>query len=76
MIGELKPTPDTFFGRNQRYLEKMGKRLDAWNKGKEHSASLQRVRTQMAGVCGKLPSADPARAACDSALQPAKAARA
>ncbi len=76
VIGELKPAPDTFFGRNQRALEKMGKRLETWNKGKEHTASLQRVRAQMASVCRKLPSNDPARAACDGALRPAKVAKA
>ncbi len=74
VIGELKPTPDTFFGRNQKSLERMGKRLDAWNKGNEHAASVRRVRAQMSDVCGKLPASDPARAACDGALQPAKAA--
>ncbi len=76
VIGELQPTPDTFFGRNQKSLERMGKKLDAWNKGKEHAASLQRVRGRMADVCGKLPSGDPARGACDSALRPAKATQA
>ncbi|HQR12298.1 MAG TPA: thioredoxin family protein [Casimicrobiaceae bacterium] len=73
VVGELKPTPDTFFGRNQKSLERLGRKLEAWNKGNEHAASLQKVRGQMAGVCGKLPSGDPARAACDGALWPAKA---
>jgi hypothetical protein len=76
VIGELDATPDTFFGRNQRSLDKMGKKLAAWDKGSEQKAALQRIRAQMAGVCAKLPGADPARAACDGALRPAQAAQA
>ena len=40
----------------------------AWNKDKQHAAAMQRIRAQMAGVCAKLPAADPAHAACDGAL--------
>jgi hypothetical protein len=76
VIGELDAKPDTFFGRNQKSLERMGKRLAAWNKGNAHGESLQRIQAQMAGVCAKLPAADPAHAACDSALLPATKARA
>jgi thiol-disulfide isomerase/thioredoxin len=71
VIGELDAKPDTFFGRNQKSLERMGKRLAAWNKGNAHGESLQRIRAEMAGVCAKLPAADPAQAACSGALQPA-----
>jgi hypothetical protein len=75
VIGELDAKADTFFGRNQRVLERMGKKLAAWNKGNLHNESLQRIHAQMAGVCGKLPATDPARAACDGALRPAKSAQ-
>jgi len=71
VIGELDAKPDTFFGRNQKSLERLGKRLAAWNKGDAHRESMQRIQAQMAGVCAKLPAADPARAACASALLPA-----
>ena len=74
VIGELEAKPDTFFGRNQRALEKMGKKLTAWNKDNQHGASVQRIRAQMTSVCAKLPAGDPARATCDGALQPAKSA--
>ena len=73
IIGELEPTPETFYERNRRALERMGMELAAWNKDKRHEASLQRIRSEMAGVCAKLPAADPARATCDGALRPAKA---
>jgi hypothetical protein len=76
VIGELDAKPDTFFGRNQKSLERIGKKLAAWNKGNAHGGSMQRIQAQMAGVCAKLPAADPARAACGSALLPAKTTKA
>jgi hypothetical protein len=75
VIGELDARPDTFFGRNQRALDRIGKKLTAWNNDKQHNDSVQRIGTQMASVCGKLPAGDPARAVCDNALRPAKTAK-
>jgi hypothetical protein len=75
VIGELDARPDTFFGRNQRALDRIGRKLTAWNTDKQHNDSLQRIRAQMAGVCGKLPAGDPARGVCDNALRPAKTAQ-
>jgi thiol-disulfide isomerase/thioredoxin len=77
VIGELEPEPDTFYGRNQRALEKMSRKLAAWEKeqrGAQRDASLKRLRTQMAGVCARLPAADPARPNCDAVLHLAPAA--
>ena len=76
VIGELDASPDTFFGRNQRALEKMGKRLAAWEKGGQNKAAVRQIRVAMSGVCAKLPAADPARAACDGALRPSPVKRA
>ena len=73
VIGELEPTPETFYERNRRVLERMGKELAAWNKDKKHDASVNRIRAELASVCAKLPTADPARATCDGALSPKKA---
>jgi len=73
VIGELEATPETFYDRNRRALERMGKELAGWNRNGQHNASVQRIRAQMAKVCAQLPAADPARAACDGALRPAKA---
>ena len=76
VIGELEPVPDTFYDRNRRSLEKMAKKLLAWNKTHPHADTLRRVRTQLASVCAKLPGGDPARAACDGVWNPPKAGRA
>ena len=70
VVAELPPGPDTFFERNRRALENIGRQLAAWNKGGRHNASLTRIRAQMAAVCTTLPAADPARATCNGVLRP------
>jgi len=74
VIGALDPVPDTFYGRNLRSLERMGKRLNEWGKAPAQRAVFARIRSQMDGVCAKLPAGEPARAKCSGAL-PAPAAR-
>jgi hypothetical protein len=74
VIGELDPTPDTFYERNLRGLERMGAKLSAWGKQPAQAAALARIRAQMSDVCAKIPSTDPTRAKCEGALrQPARA---
>ena len=76
VIGELDPTPDTFYERNRRGLERMGEKLEAWNARHQHNAAVARIRAQMSVVCGKLPETDPARAVCDGVMRPSKGANA
>lgn len=76
VIGELDPTPDTFYERNRRSLERMGKKLAAWNKDNRHDDSLKRILTRMASVCAKLPAPDPARTTCSGVLRPVTGAKA
>jgi len=72
VIGDIDATPATFYGRSQRSLDRIGKKLTAWNKDQQHGASLARIRAQMAAVCAKLPSGDPARTTCDEVLSTRK----
>jgi hypothetical protein len=76
VIGELDPTPDTFYERNRRSLERMGEKLAAWNRDRRHDDSLKRIRARMAGVCAKLPASDPARTTCSGVLRPTGGAKA
>jgi thiol-disulfide isomerase/thioredoxin len=76
VIGELDPTPDTFYERNRRGLERMGGKLAAWNAQHRHEPAMARIRAQMAAVCAKLPAADPARATCNGVMRSAKGASA
>ncbi len=75
VIAELDATPDTFYGRNGRSLDRMGKKLSAWSKDK-HEAALNRVRAQMATVCAKLPAGDPAQGTCNAVLNTANVSKA
>jgi hypothetical protein len=68
VIGELDAIPDTFYDRNRRALERIDKRLAAWNKSGMHSDALRRLAAQMGSVCAKLPAGDPARATCGAVL--------
>jgi hypothetical protein len=70
VIGELEPVPDTFYDRNLRSLERMGKKLAGWSKEPAQRAALVRIRAQMDGVCAQLPAGDPIRAKCGAALRP------
>ena len=70
VIGELEPVPETFYDRNLRGLERMGKKLSDWGKQPAQKAALERIRGQMDAVCAKLPAGDPSRAKCKEALRP------
>jgi len=76
VIGELEATPETFYERNQRALERVGKNLAKWNKGNAHADAVRRLTADMAGVCAKVPAGDPARATCDRVLKPGTASNA
>jgi LPS O-antigen subunit length determinant protein (WzzB/FepE family) len=64
VLAELEAVPETFYERNRRGLEKMGRRLRAWNGQGQHAALLKKLTTQLDAVCAKLPAQDEARAAC------------
>ena len=76
VIGELEPSPDTFYERNRRSLERMGTNLAAWNKDNRHNEAVRKLRAEMGSVCAKLPAADPAHAICEGTLRSASAAKA
>jgi hypothetical protein len=73
VIAELEPVPDTFYERNQRSLERIGRNLAKWSQDPAHRAAVQHLRAEMAGVCAKLPAGDPARVNCDRSLGPSAA---
>jgi hypothetical protein len=74
VIGELEAKPDTFYDRNRRGLERMGRKLAEWNKTGAHGDSVKRIEVQMHGVCTHLPKGDAARESCERVLRPAPAA--
>ena len=73
LFTEAAAQPDAFFERSARSLQRVGTKLQGWNQGGKHAAVLARLQSQLAAVCGKLPSTDPQRAVCDGVLHPAAA---
>ena len=69
VFGELAKTDNAFYERNRAYLEKLGKKLGDWNKGGKHQVSWQRAKTQLDGICAKLPDGDPQKPVCQSVLK-------
>ncbi len=69
VLAELEAVPETFYERNRRGLEKMGQRLQSWNKGGLHKAALNKFKVQLDAVCAKLPEQDETRAACSAVFQ-------
>jgi thioredoxin-related protein len=70
VIAELEPLPETFYDRNLRGLQRMGRKLAGWAKEPGRSAALERIRAEMDAVCAKLPAGDSARDRCAGALRP------
>ena len=65
IIGELDAAPETFYERNRRSLEKMGKQLTTWSQKSQQAPVLKKLAAQMDAVCAKLPDKDTAREACE-----------
>jgi thioredoxin-related protein len=65
VLGELATTPDAFYERNARSVQRIGTKLMAWNAQGKYQASLQRLARRLAPVCAQLPPGDAQRNACD-----------
>ena len=72
VIRELEPKPETFHGRNEAVLGRLGARLNEWNQDGSRNAVLARLREQKAAVCAQLPAKAPERATCADALSAPK----
>ena len=71
MITEAGGDAGAFDGRSVRQLKRIGERLAAWNTDGRHDPLITRLKTQLDGVCGKMPAADAQRAVCDGILRKA-----
>ena len=71
LFAEAARQPDAFYERSGRSLQRVGSKLQAWNKGGAHAAAIKRLQAQLDGVCGALDANDPKRANCAALLKPA-----
>ncbi|MEP7100461.1 MAG: disulfide isomerase, partial [Burkholderiales bacterium] len=71
LLAEAAKQPDAFYERSGRSLQRVGTKLQAWNKTGAHRAAIKRLQTQLDGVCNALDANDPKRANCLGLLKPA-----
>ncbi len=76
LLAEAAKQPDAFYERSGRSLQKVGTKLQGWNKSGAHRAAIGRLQTQLDGVCGALGEADAQRARCTAVLKPPAATKA
>ncbi|MEO8059149.1 MAG: thioredoxin family protein [Burkholderiales bacterium] len=71
LLDEAVTMPDAFYERSGRSLQRVGSKLQGWNKGGAHAAVFKRVQAKLDGVCSALPEGDPKRTNCEALLKPA-----
>jgi hypothetical protein len=69
LLTEAAAQPNAFYERSARSLQRVGTKLIGWNKTHAHAAAMQRLTTQLNGVCAKLPTGDTQRGVCESLLK-------
>ncbi len=74
VFAEAGQDPSAFHERSARSLQRIGAKLAAWNKSKQHTAVLRRLQdgpTGLGAVCARLDAADSQRATCEGVLKAA-----
>lgn len=70
LFTEAASDKGAFYERSARSLQRVGSKLNEWNKTGSQAAVLQRLRRQLDGVCAAVDAADGQRAACEAVLKP------
>jgi thioredoxin-like negative regulator of GroEL len=67
VIAQLEPKGETFYERNERSLKRMAARLVKWQ-GSDPGRGrvVEKVKTQLAKTCARLPASDAGRGNCES----------
>ncbi|HVZ44103.1 MAG TPA: thioredoxin family protein [Ramlibacter sp.] len=74
VISALEPKNETFFERNERTLQRMARKLTAWEgKDPARAKAVAKLRDQLARTCARLPAKQPGRANCDNVFSGAQA---
>ncbi|WP_428309704.1 thioredoxin family protein [Hydrocarboniphaga sp.] len=64
LIDEVAANPDSYYQRTRTRFDKLAVTLKSWSTSNQQGPVLQRLRTHMAGVCGKLPADSEALGSC------------
>ncbi|MDB5970990.1 MAG: dihydroneopterin aldolase [Hydrocarboniphaga sp.] len=68
VIDEIAANPDSYYQRTRMRFDKLAVSLKGWSASNRQAPVLQRLRTHMDGVCGKLPADSEALGSCKSWL--------
>lgn len=68
VLAEVAKIDNPFYERNRAYLERMGKKLNDWNKDGKNQGSYKKIAVQLDGICHKLPANDPQKSVCQNVL--------
>ncbi len=71
LFDEASRDKGAFYERSARSLQRVGNKLQAWNKGGSQTAAITRLQGQLDGLCRKVEAADGQRARCQALLKPA-----
>ena len=69
LFKEAASDKSAFYERSARSLLKVGSDLQKWNADGKNAAVVGRLKTQLAGVCSKVDTADKQRATCESVIK-------
>ncbi|QPF71575.1 thioredoxin family protein [Roseateles sp. DAIF2] len=69
LFKEAAQDKGAFYERSARSLQRVGAKLSSWNAGGQHQAVLNRLKTQLNGVCAKVDTADQQRATCEALIK-------
>ena len=69
LIGEAAAQPDAFYERSARSLQRVARKLQAWNGDGAHADVIKRLQAQLSPVCAKLPADDAQRSTCQALLR-------
>jgi hypothetical protein len=68
LFAEAAEQPDAFYERSGRSLQRVGSKLQAWNKAGTHAATMKRLQAQLEGICRALDKNGPQQASCTALL--------
>ena len=68
LFSEAATQPDAFYQRSGRSLARVGSKLQAWNQGGGHRASLARLQVRLDALCAAPRLGDGERATCSGLL--------
>ena len=69
LFAEAAKQPDAFYERSGRSLQRVGTKLQAWNRSGAHAGVLRRLQSQLDGLCAPLDKAEPQHARCTMLLK-------